>query len=327
MSTTPKRQAVVVGAFLSVGGAILAGAILTIGDLRDTFAPKVEVSAVFDGVSGLQPGNNVWFSGVKVGTVRALRLREGGRVEVDLRLDRAATPFLHADALARVGTDSLIGNKIVVLSAGSPDAPPIEAGAVLGVSDTVSAEDLLVMAQENNANLLAITTDLRAITAALAAGEGAAGRLLTDEALSARVDAAVTRIDAAAANAEALTASLATFSGRLNQPGRLPNDLVTDTRIYGDLAAGVRRLDEATRSLDGLIDGLQAAADDPSSPAGTLLRDPAVGRDLQSTVRHLDESAQLLAEDLEALQGNVLLRGYFRKKERAERRAAERDDP
>ena len=59
----------IVGLFIAFGGLVLGGGILTVGDLNDTFTRKVEVSAVFEDVNGLQEGDNVWFSGVKVGTV------------------------------------------------------------------------------------------------------------------------------------------------------------------------------------------------------------------------------------------------------------------
>jgi phospholipid/cholesterol/gamma-HCH transport system substrate-binding protein len=53
-----------------------------------------------------------------------------------------------------------------------------------------------------------------------------------------------------------------------------------------------------------------------------LVADPAAGADLKSVLVRLDTSAQLLTEDLEAAQHNFLLRGYFRKQERAAARAA-----
>jgi len=43
-----------------------------IGNLHATFKKKMKVVAFFDDVGGLQTGNNVWFSGVKIGTVRKL---------------------------------------------------------------------------------------------------------------------------------------------------------------------------------------------------------------------------------------------------------------
>ena len=62
MNPSPNRQAVVVGLFTAAAIAILAGAVLTIGDINDSFTRKVTVTAVFDEVSGLKKGDNMAYS-------------------------------------------------------------------------------------------------------------------------------------------------------------------------------------------------------------------------------------------------------------------------
>jgi phospholipid/cholesterol/gamma-HCH transport system substrate-binding protein len=312
----PKRQAVVVGLFVAVGAAILTGGILTIGDIHDTFARKIEVSAVFDGVNGLQAGDNIWFSGVKVGTVKDVAFLADSRVQVEMKVDRAAAPYIHDDALAKVSSDGLIGNKIVVLYGGTVDAPVVKDGDVITVGAAVSTEDMMAMAQENNANLLAITTDLKGITAKVAAGEGSAGKLLQDDALYAKVNATVDSMNAASAHAESLTASLATFSAKLNQEGSLPNDLVTDRSMYASLSTSAAKLEATTTQAATLVDGLQAGVSDPATPLGTLMHDNDAGTDLKATLDNLHESSELLSDDLEAMQHNILLRGFFKKKDK-----------
>jgi phospholipid/cholesterol/gamma-HCH transport system substrate-binding protein len=171
--------------------------------------------------------------------------------------------------------------------------------------------------QENNTNLLAITTDLKNISGKLAKGEGTVGKLLNDDALYTGVSDTVATLDAASANAQALTASLSTFSGKLNQPGGLPNDLVTDHTSYAALTRTVAGLEHTGARADDLVDGLALAAVDPKTPIGTLLHDEPAGADVRLTLDHLNNGSRLLSEDLEAAQHNFLLRGFFKKRERA----------
>ena len=57
-----------------------------IGSENNIFSRTFTVSAVFKNVEGLKPGDNVWLSGVKIGTVSDVRIVSEGKVIVDLSL-------------------------------------------------------------------------------------------------------------------------------------------------------------------------------------------------------------------------------------------------
>jgi phospholipid/cholesterol/gamma-HCH transport system substrate-binding protein len=316
MSASPTRQAVIVGIFVLIGITILAGGILTIGDLRDTFTRKIRVTAVFDQVNGLKQGDNIWFSGVKVGVVRGVSFHDSSQVEVEMLIDNGASQYIRRDALAKISSDGLIGNKIVVLYDGKAEARAIEDGDVLAIGHTVSTEEMMAMLQQNNVNLLAITTDIKGLTAELAAGEGTAGKLLGDDALYAGVMSTVASMGGAAQNAERATASLSTFAATMNQEGGLAYDLVTDTEIYPSLQ-------QTAAQASTLVGGLAQSTANPGTALGTLMHDEAAGADMKAVLDNLNEGTRLLSEDLEAAQHNFLLRGFFKKKEKEERRARE----
>lgn len=327
MKPSPNRQAVIVGVFVAFAVAILAGGILTIGDINDTFTRKVTVTTVFDEVGGLQRGDNIWFSGVKVGTVKKLSFHGGSQVEVEMKVDRTATPFIHADALAKLGSDGLIGNKLVVIYAGTPEAPTLQDGDVLAAGTAVSTEEIMKTLQANNDNLLAITTDFKGISAKLARGEGTIGKLLGDDTLYTTTLQTVATLDTASQNARTLTSSLATFSADLNRPGNLPHDLVTDKTTYASLTGTVGDLRHAGEKASTMMDGVAAAVADPGTPIGTLIHDQAAGADVKVTLDNLNRGSVLLADDLEAAQHNFLLRRFFRKREKAaEKEAAQSPD-
>lgn len=322
MSSSSARRPVIVGLFVTLALLILAGGILTVGDLKGTFTQKITVSSTFDEVGGLQTGDNVWFSGLKVGTVRSLAFHGDSKVRAELVIDESAAAFIHNDTLAKIGSDGLIGNRIVVLFGGTTEAPTLQEGDELAVGESVSTEQIMKTLQENNTNLVAITGDIKAITARIVAGEGSVGKLLQDDGLYTSVSDAVTTLGTASENARRLTASLATFSAKLNTPGSLPNDLVTDTTTFAAITATVADLGATVASAKEMIDGLAKAAADPSTPVGTLLLDPEAGADLKVVLDNLNTSSALLEEDLKAIQSNFLFRPYFRKQEKAAAKAA-----
>jgi phospholipid/cholesterol/gamma-HCH transport system substrate-binding protein len=314
MSASPGRKSVVVGLFVTVGLVLLGGGVLAIGDINDTFTRKIGVSAVFDEVGGLDDGDNVWFSGVKVGVVKEIGFHDGSQVEVRMSIDRSAAQYIANDTLAKIGADGLIGNKIVILYEGTPAAPRITDGTVLAVGEALSMDEVMATAQENNQNLLAITNDLKTLTGRIAAGEGTAGKLLKDDDLYTSIDATLASLESASERANHMPGSLSAFAADLNREGNFAHDLATDTEIVPSLRT------TATQA-SALVDGIARSTSDPNTAVGTLLHDQEAGSDIKGMLDNLNGSTRLLAEDLEAAQHNFLLRGFFKKKEKAARKA------
>src|SRR5215470_11845372 len=122
------RRTIIVGVFIFVGLLVLTIGILAIGKLNKSFTKKISVTAVFDDVNGLQQGNNIWYSGVKIGIVRDLNFYKSSQVKVIMNIDQKAQPYIHKNAKAKISSDGLIGNKIIVIYGGDSNAPPVEDG-------------------------------------------------------------------------------------------------------------------------------------------------------------------------------------------------------
>lgn len=317
MNNTPKKRAVIVGLFVFVGLIFLVMGILIIGNLHQTFKKKIEVVSLFDDVSGLQVGNNIWFSGVKIGTVSKLDFYEERKVKVMMKLEDNAVSYIHKDAFVKLSTDGLIGNKILVIYGGTSNTMLVSEGDTLRVEKTFTSEDMINTLQENNKNLLAITTDFKLISSKIAKGEGTIGKLLTDDAVYAHLDSATLSLQNAADKAQHLISSLTKFSDGLNKKGTLANELTTDTVVFNSLKTSVLQIQKMADNANDFIANLNEASSNPNSSIGVLLHDAESGARIKQTIKNLETSSQKLDEDLEAVQHNFLLRGFFRKKEKA----------
>jgi phospholipid/cholesterol/gamma-HCH transport system substrate-binding protein len=316
-SASTTRQGALVGCFTLIGLFILIAAVFTIGSMNEAFSRKIQVSAVFDQVDGLKQGDSVWFSGVSVGTVRSVQFVPGPSVEVAMALDANVVGFIAGDVVAQVSTDGLIGNNIIALIGGTPQSRTLQDGDVLGVEVAVSMAQLMVEARETN-------DKLQIITARLANGEGTVGKLLTEEGLYDDVQATVTSLKSVAGRADDIALNLSTFTRELNREGALPHNLVTDQTTYASLVTSVDSLQTTAHNASAIMDGMQASMADTTTPIGVLLHDQEAGTDLSETFESMSDSSKLLAEDLEALQHNFLLKGFFKKKERKEQKAAKK---
>lgn len=328
MISEPNKRAVTVGIFIVVGLVFLLSGILAVGNLHSTFVKKIEVTTVFDDVNGLQSGNNVWFSGVKIGTVKRLSFYGKSQVRVVLKIDEKAQQYIRKDAKAKISTDGLIGNKIIVIYGGTSLAQAVEDGDTLGIEKMISTDEMMSTLQQNNSNLLAITTDFKTISKKLVDGEGSLGKILKDESLYNSLGVTLASLERSSAHAEKLTASISDYGTKLNRKGALANDLVTDTTIFKDVQASVRQLKQLTIAAGEATDNLKSASnnvniatsklDNQNSPLGVLLYDEASAAHLKATLKNLEGGSQKLDEDLRAVQDNFLLRRYFKKKRKAE---------
>ncbi len=322
MNESPKKRAVIVGLFVFLGFAFLIAGTLMVGNLHETFTNKMEIVSLFDDVGGLQKGNNVWFSGVKIGTVSNLNFYGKSLVEVRFKIDIKTQQYIRKDAMVKLSSDGLIGNKILVIYGGTDKFAEVEEGDTLGVEKTFTSEDMINTLQENNLNIKAITADFKTISKTLAAGEGTIGKLLADSSVYANINAATASLQSASAKADQLVGSLAVFTSNLNKKGTLANELTTDTVVFSSVKASVLQLQQIADSATAIVSNLNQASTNPNSTIGVLLYDEESGARLKETIKYLESSSIKLDEDLEAAQHNFLLRGFFKDKEKAAKKEA-----
>jgi phospholipid/cholesterol/gamma-HCH transport system substrate-binding protein len=322
------KRAVIVGIFVFLALVIFVLGVMTLGGQQSVLNKGATIHAVFDDVAGLQPGNNVRYAGVKVGTVRKLSFTNDGRIDVAMNIERESLDVIRNGVRAKVGSEGFIGNKTVVLTGGSRTAPVVQDGALVPTETTVSTEEMMATLQENNRNILAITNNFKAISEQIAGGEGTVGKLLRNEDVYRDLQASMNSLRVAANNAQAaaqgaqyMVSNLRDYTNKLTAKGSLANDLVTDTVIFSRLRSTTRQIDQLSEQASLVMNDLQTASrslnqsmTDTSTTVGLLLNNRATAADVQATIQNLRAGTKKLDENMEALQSNFLFRGFFRRR-------------
>ncbi len=333
MKSTNNKRAVIVGIFIFLGVAIFIITVLTLGSQHKTFEKSIRVDAIFDNVNGLQKGNNIWFSGVKIGIVKKVSLIGNEQVKVTMNIEEQSKGFIRTDSKAKISSDGLIGNKIIVIEGGTSQAPEVKDGDVLGVEKLLNTDEMMSKLSKNNDNLLAITGDFKTISSGLAQGKGSIGKLLTDETMANQLNATTNILRRASENLEKLSVNVSDYTAKLNSKGSLANDLVTDTVIFSKLRSTISQLKTVADSSQNVINNLSVAGQNlntglntlnnglsnKNTPAGMLLNDEKSAANIKITLQNLQSATQKLDDDLEAVQHNFLLRGFFKKKAKKEK--------
>ena len=271
--------------------------------LSDTFT----IRAAFNNVGGLQPGADVFYSGVPVGRVTAVQLPNapGQPITVRMAVDEEVRPLIREDSRAAIQTDGLVGNVIVSLTAGSAGLPQVaEGGLIEGVEPfafTAVTDRLFASVSRFDSltiNLTGITTDIRS-------GEGTLGRFLYDEAL---YDATVgtteefqrtlqtftVRADNLVAVAEDASRSVDAILAKVNTGDGTVARFLNDDDVYTAALATVAQLQEGAAQLQTVSSDIRAITDRFNQAAGFATL-----------------GAFRFSENMEALKHNFLFRGYF----------------
>ncbi|MBK9275630.1 MAG: MCE family protein [Flavobacteriales bacterium] len=316
------EQSLRLGLFVLAGTAVLVIGLYLLGSKRDLFSRTITVEAVFQQVGGLRPGNNVRYMGINVGTVKDIAITSDTTVRVRLAIREEAAGHIRSNAVATVGTDGLMGNRLVNLAPGEGEGAPLAEDVVLPSSVPLDTDLMLRTLDRTNANLAAITDDVRELAARLNT-KGNAVDLLADTVLAHDLGAALREIRIAAGHARAATAGIDALMGDVREGkgvlGTLVGDPASEQQVRG-LLGNLRQVSDSLHAATEGINRFAEALNTPGGMAHTLTADTLLTLDLRRTLSRLDTGSALLNEDLRALQRNWFFRGYFKDKEKVLKR-------
>ena len=184
METKNNSYKIKLGLFVSLGIIFLIAILFLIGSQQNLFSAEIMISTKFKNASGLQIGSAVRFSGIAVGTVDNVEIINDSTVQVDLSIKTDIKKFIKKDSKASIGSEGVIGDKLLVISQGSSNAKEINDGDFIKSFEPVEMDDIMASVKVTAENAEVITDELAILLTDINDGEGTLGKLMNDEGMA-----------------------------------------------------------------------------------------------------------------------------------------------
>jgi phospholipid/cholesterol/gamma-HCH transport system substrate-binding protein len=262
------------GMFVIIGLVLFISTIYFIGKQQNLFGSTFNLKSNFKSVSGLEIGNNVRFAGINIGTVSDIQLKTDSSVVVVFLIKDEVRKFIKTDATASIGSDGLMGDKVLTISPGVASNKIVEDNDVIASKIPIDMEDVMGSVKKS-------------------------------------VD-----------NAGIITAQLAQFTYNMNNGNGTLSKLMTDKEMAGSIKKSLLNLETSSNAFSSFTTKMNTG----KGALSKLVTDEKMGRMVDSTMNNIQVTTKGFTEITEAAKHNFLLRGYFKKKEKAEDKKQEELD-
>jgi len=183
------------GMFVTIGLLLFIMAVYFIGKQKNLFGSTFHLTSKFKTVSGLEVGNNVRFSGINIGTVEEIRLINDSSVVVSMVIKDDVREFIKTDARASIGSDGLMGDKVLTISPGVKSQKVIENNGAIASIDGIEMQDLMKSVKKSVDNAAVITDELAIFSHSMNNGNGALARLVRDDKMASSVSNTISNLE------------------------------------------------------------------------------------------------------------------------------------
>jgi phospholipid/cholesterol/gamma-HCH transport system substrate-binding protein len=344
--TDKKNRAIRVGLFIFLSFILFVGAILILGRKRNMFQPTIRISTVFRDVRGLKIGNNVRFTGIEVGAVVGISILSDTAVVVELSMDKSVIPYIKKDSKATIGTEGLMGSKIVIILPGTSGVGSIKAGDQLAALDPVEIDDIVKEIKTSSEKISEVANNLIEITEKINRGDGIFGKLFTDSELTLQIEKSgknitelsanlnqlidkinsgrgtvgklfvdtvfANRLDSAGINIAQTSQNLQELTRKINEGEGVASRLFADTSLTDNFY-------RASRNLEAILTNLSEVSEKINREDNALhkfIADPEFADSVEGMLNNLNTAIVEVTEASEAIQRSGLVRAFSKDEEK-----------
>ncbi len=319
------------GLFVLAGLLFLVILLYMIGKNRSLFGDTYILKTRFENAQGLVAGNNVRFSGIQAGTVKKLQILSDTIIEVTMIIEKKMQTVIRKNAIASIGTDGLVGNKVVNIIPVKLPSTLAEEDDILASRKAVSTDEMLQTLYKTNNDVAVIAANLKTTVQQINNGSGL-WALLNDNTLPQNLKTSAANIRLATGRAGNMVNNLdAVVTAIKNGKGSV-GSLLKDTSFAKNLNQAVVKIksvgDEAgtlAGEINKIVMGLQSDINNGKGIASALLKDSVAVIKLNASLDNIQKGTDGFNQNMEALKHNFLFRGYFKKLERQKKKELEKN--
>src|SRR5215471_13453995 len=263
-----KNRNVSVGLFV-LGGLLLFGAgMFLIGDRRQAFGKHVEYYAEFVSLAGLSNGAKVRVGGMDAGEVREIGVPDSppSRFRLKWRINSKLRGLVRGDSVATIDTEGIVGGTYLSVRPGTmkatqaaalatiPSKEPTELSEVL-TRGTALLNDAQAMMKDVGGRLdtaldgvTKTISNVNDIAVGLKQGRGAAGMLLSDDALAKQLRQTITTTSS---NVDDIVSGIKAGRGAAGM-------LLSDEAFANQIRATLNNVGHATEQVNAVVTSLNA---------------------------------------------------------------------
>jgi len=323
MKKTAKEK-LELGVFVIIGLLIFIVAIYFIGQRQNIFAKTFSISTNFNNVNGLINGNNVRYSGINVGTVKAITMINDSTINVVMVIEEKMINHIKKDAIATIGTDGLVGNMIVNIIPGDGINGPISTGDVIKSYTKIGTSDMLNTLSVTNENAALLTAKLLKIADAMADSKGTFGMLINDTIVSTNLKQTVKQLRIMSIEASRSMKELNSIISSINFNESIAGTLLNDSLQSVKMKNIITNLEDSSTEIKDVITNMDETITNVKEGEGALnylSNDAEFVKSLKETIKNINEGTDKFNQNMEALKHNFLTRSYFRKLERERKKS------
>ncbi|WP_435353103.1 MlaD family protein [Emticicia sp. SJ17W-69] len=240
------------GMFVTIGIVLFVVTIYLIGKQKNLFGSTFHLKSHFKTVSGLKVGNNVRFSGINVGTVDAIELITDTLVVVDLVLEKEVQPFIKTNAQVSISSDGLMGDKVLMISPGTPNHKSVKDNDILVSKKAIEMEDIMISMKKSLDNVGLISDDLAQFSHKVNNGNGALSKMISDEEFSSSLKNTLT-------NLQTSSNEFAKFTTKMNNGKGALSKMMNDEKFGRNLDSTMSNIQAGTKGLSETVEAAKSS--------------------------------------------------------------------